>query len=405
MKLSVERNDLFKAMGRAQSIVERRTTIPILSNVLIEAKESAISLRATDLDIELTDKVTAVVEKGGSITVGAHTFYEILRKLPEGSRVLLDIDPLNEKINISAGRSRFSLTTISVDDFPVMASSEYDFTFSLDVRSLKRLFDKVKFAMSMEETRFYLNGVYFHEFVEDEKKYIRTVATDGHRLAKIDSDMPEQAAGIPGVIVPRKTVSELRMIYETSEDIVTVSISEAKIRFSTPTLSLTSKVVDGTFPDYDRVIPKNNSKKLVIDATEFSQAVDRVATVSSERARAVKLSLSLDKLILSVNAPETGLATEEIPIELVATLSTLAKCLSVCPPTLKLTRSPVVTIPGHVNPGEVTVTPPEILPLVLIQEIVGAAEIDAIPITLAVEVTRSAVKVLIPVPAPLVVLP
>ncbi len=314
MKISVERNDLFKAMGRAQSIVERRTTIPILSNVLIEAKENFISLRATDLDIELTDKVTAIVEKPGSVTVGAHTFYEILRKLPDGSRVLIDLDPLNEKINIAAGRSRFSLTTIAVDDFPIMASSEYDFTFSINANSLKRLFDKVKFAMSMEETRFYLNGVYLHEFVENEKSYIRTVATDGHRLAKIDSDLPDGASGIPGVIVPRKTVSELRMIYETSEDIVTVSISETKIRFSTPKLILTSKVVDGTFPDYDRVIPKNNSKKLIIDASEFSQSVDRVATVSSERARAVKLSLSSDKLILSVNAPETGLATEEIPI-------------------------------------------------------------------------------------------
>jgi DNA polymerase-3 subunit beta len=314
MKISVERNDLFKAMGRAQSVVERRNTIPILSNVLIEAKENSISLRATDLDIELNDKVNAVVEKKGAITVGAHTFYEILRKLPDGSRVTIDLDPLNEKINIEAGRSRFSLTTISVEDFPIMASSDYDFTFSIEALSLKRLFDKVKFAMSMEETRFYLNGVYLHEFVEDEKKYLRTVATDGHRLAKIDTNLPSEANGIPGVIVPRKTVSELRMIYETSDGVVNVSLSDTKIRFSTPSLSLTSKVIDGTFPDYDRVIPKNNTKKLVIDAVEFSKSVDRVATVSSERARAVKLSLSSDKLILSVNAPETGIATEEIPI-------------------------------------------------------------------------------------------
>ena len=304
MKISVERSDLLRSMSRAQAIVERRTTIPILSNVLIEAREDRLTLRATDLDIELLDSIKAVVEKEGAVTVGAHTFYEILRKLPDGSRVLIDLDPLNQKINVKAGRSTFSLTTISVDDF----------SFSIKVEELKRLFEKVKFAMSMEETRFYLNGVFFHEFIDQETKLIRTVATDGHRLAKIDSPLPENASGMPGLIVPRKTVSELRMIYDTTEDIVNVSVSETKIRFSNSTLSLTSKVVDGSFPDYDRVIPKNNIKKLVIDASEFAKSVDRVATISSERARAVKLSLSKEKLILSVNAPETGLAIEEIPV-------------------------------------------------------------------------------------------
>ena len=315
MKISVERNDLLKSMSRAQAIVERRTTIPILSNVLIEAREDRLTLRATDLDIELLDSVKAVVEKEGAVTVGAHTFYEILRKLPDGSRVLIDLDPLNQKINVKAGRSTFSLTTISVDDFPLMASSEYDFSFSIKVEELKRLFEKVKFAMSMEETRFYLNGVFFHEFIDKDAKLMRTVATDGHRLAKIDSALPENASGMSGVIVPRKTVSELRMIYETTEKTVNISVSETKIRFSNATLSLTSKVVDGSFPDYDRVIPKNNVKRLVVDASEFAKSVDRVATVSSERARAVKLSLSKEKLILSVNAPETGLAIEEIPVD------------------------------------------------------------------------------------------
>jgi DNA polymerase-3 subunit beta len=314
MKISVERNDLLRSMSRAQAIVERRTTIPILSNVLIEARGDSLTLRATDLDIELLDSVKAVVEKEGAVTVGAHTFYDILRKLPEGSRVMLDLDPLNQKINVMAERSRFSLTTISVDDFPVMASSEYDFSFSIKVSELKRLFEKVKFAMSMEETRFYLNGVFFHEFNGGKAKLLRTVATDGHRLAKIDSTLPENASGLPGVIVPRKTVSELRMIYESTEENVNISVSETKIRFSTKNLSLTSKVVDGTFPDYDRVIPKDNTKRLVIDASEFAKSVDRVATVSSERARAVKLSLNTEKLILSVNAPETGLAIEEIPV-------------------------------------------------------------------------------------------
>jgi DNA polymerase-3 subunit beta len=179
---------------------------------------------------------------------------------------------------------------------------------------LRRLFDKSKFAISTEETRYYLNGVYMHVADAEDGKVLRCVATDGHRLARIDADLPPGAETMPGVIVPRKTVGELRKLLDDDDAQIAVSVSETKVRFATPEITLTSKVIDGTFPDYARVIPVGNSRKLEVDATEFAKAVDRVATVSSERSRAVKLSLEDDRLILSVNAPDSGAAEEELAV-------------------------------------------------------------------------------------------
>ncbi len=315
MKVSIEQTELFKAMGRVQSIVERRTTIPILSNVLIEAQDDQLFLRTTDLDIEVLDKVKAVVEIPGSLTVGANTLHEIVRKLPDGSLIQLIGDAGSNQLEISASRSRFFLSTLPKEDFPVMASEEYENEFSVNAKVVKRLFDKSKFAMSSEETRYYLNGVYLHPCEEGGNQFLRAVATDGHRLAQIDVDPPDGMKSFDGVIVPKKTVSELRMVLETGNDQISVSVSNNKIRFSNENLTLTSKVVDGTFPDYKRVIPLNNAKKMKVNATEFSEAVDRVSTVSSDRSRAVKLSLSSGKLHLSVNSPENGKAEDELLVD------------------------------------------------------------------------------------------
>ncbi len=315
MKASIEQTELLKAMARVQSIVERRTTIPILSNVLIEAKETSLYLRTTDLDIEVLDKVEAVIETPGSLTVGANTLYEIVRKLPDGSRVEFLNDIGSSQLEIVASRSKFFLSTLPTEDFPVMASEEYDFDFTIKAKVIKRLFDKSKFAMSSEETRYYLNGVYLHPCIENEKNILRAVATDGHRLAQIDIENPGLKDNFSGIIVPKKTVSELRMVLENENDDISISISNNKIRFSNNFLTLTSKIVDGTFPDYKRVIPLDNDKKLQVNATEFSEAVDRVSTVSSERSRAVKLSLSAGKLHLSVNSPENGKAEDEILVD------------------------------------------------------------------------------------------
>ncbi len=314
MKVSIERSALLKAMSRAQSVVERRNTIPILSNVLIEAEGDAISFRATDLDIEVVDKAPAMVEQAGSTTVGAHTLHEIVRKLPDGSTVQLTEDTAAGRIEVRAGRSHFSLATLPREDFPVMASSEYDCNFGAKAGILRRLFDKAKFAISTEETRYYLNGIYLHSATEEGTQVLRAVATDGHRLARIDGELPDGADTIPGVIVPRKTVNELLKLLSEDDADIAVSVSETKIRFATPEITLTSKVIDGSFPDYSRVIPQSNQKRLEVDAAEFAQAVDRVSTVSSERSRAVKMALDEDRLVLSVNAPDSGAADEELAV-------------------------------------------------------------------------------------------
>jgi len=314
MKISIERSTLLKAVGQAQSVVERRNTIPILANVLIEAEGDTVSFRATDLDIEVVDKVAAKVERAGATTVSAVTLNEIVRKLPDGALVQLTDDGTSGRLTIEAGRSNFSLATLPREDFPVMASSEYHANFSAPAPVLRRLFDKSKFAISTEETRYYLNGVYMHVSESDGGKVLRCVATDGHRLARIDADLPSGAEDMPGVIVPRKTVGEMRKLLDDDEAVIAVSVSETKVRFATPEITLTSKVIDGTFPDYTRVIPAGNTRKLEVDAQEFAQAVDRVATVSSERSRAVKLQLDEDRLILSVNAPDSGNAEEELAV-------------------------------------------------------------------------------------------
>lgn len=314
MKISVERGTLLKAVAQAQSVVERRNTIPILANVLIEAEGSDVSFRATDLDIEVVDRAAAMVERAGSTTVSATTLHEIVRKLPDGAQVALTADSAAGRLTVEAGRSNFSLATLPKEDFPVMASSEYTANFSAKAGVLRRLFDKSKFAISTEETRYYLNGVYMHTSDAESGRVLRCVATDGHRLARIDADLPEGAEEMPGIIVPRKTVGELRKLLEDDETQIAVSVSETKVRFATQDITLTSKVIDGTFPDYTRVIPQGNTRQLEVDAADFAKAVDRVATVSSERSRAVKLQLDEDRLVLSVNAPDSGAAEEELAV-------------------------------------------------------------------------------------------
>ncbi|MFI0396721.1 DNA polymerase III subunit beta [Paracoccus jiaweipingae] len=314
MKFSIERAVLVKAVNQAQSVVERRNTIPILSNVLIEAGADGVSFRATDLDTEVVDRAPAQVQRPGAATVSAALLNEIARKLPDGALVEIATDDAAGRLAVQAGRASFNLATLPSQDFPVMANSEYGANFTAKAPVLRRLFDKSKFAISNEETRYYLNGVYMHVAQTEGGAMLRCVATDGHRLARIDAELPQGAADMPGVIVPRKTVAELRKLLDDDDADIAVSVSETKVRFATPSITLTSKVIDGTFPDYTRVIPTGNTRKLEVDAGDFARAVDRVATVSSERSRAVKLTLDLDRLVLSVNAPDAGAAEEELAV-------------------------------------------------------------------------------------------
>ena len=315
MKVTVERAELLKSLGHVHRVVERRNTIPILANVLIKADKSKLAFKATDLDLEITETIAAEVGPGGSTTVPAHMFYEIVRKLPEGAQIVLEGSGDRAMLTIRAGRSRFTLQTLPESDFPDLAAGDMTHTFKVAAADLKRLIDKTQFAISTEETRYYLNGIYLHTAGTAKAAMLRAVATDGHRLAQVEFDLPAGATGMPGVIVPRKTVGEVQRLIADTEGEVTVELSQGKIRFTLGDVVLTSKLIDGTFPDYGRVIPAGNDKELIVDKKEFEQAVDRVSTVSSERGRAVKLSLSNGKLMLSVTNPDSGSATEEIEAE------------------------------------------------------------------------------------------
>ncbi len=315
MKVTVERAELLKSLGHVHRVVERRNTIPILANVLIRAEKAALNLKATDLDLEVIESIAAEVAPGGSTTVPAHMFYEIVRKLPEGSQVVLEASGDRAMLAIRAGRSRFTLQTLPESDFPDLAAGDMTHKFTLSAADVKKLIDKTQFAISTEETRYYLNGIYLHVAGTGKAATLRAVATDGHRLAQAELPVPAGAAGMPGIIVPRKTVAEVQRLIEDSEAEITIELSSAKIRFTIGDVVLTSKLIDGTFPDYGRVIPAGNDKELVVDKKDFEAAVDRVSTVSSERGRAVKLSLSAGKLILSVTNPDSGSATEELEVE------------------------------------------------------------------------------------------
>jgi DNA polymerase III subunit beta len=315
MKVTVERSELLRSLGHVHRVVERRNTIPILANVLLRADRGQLALKATDLDLEVSDLVAAEVGPGGSTTVPAHMFYDIVRKLPEGAQIVLESSGDRAALSIRAGRSRFTLQALPESDFPDLAPGEMTHKFTLKAADLKRLIDKTQFAISTEETRYYLNGIFVHAAGTGQAQTLRAVATDGHRLAQMELDLPKGAVGMPGVIVPRKTVGEVQRLIEDGEAEVHIELSPGKIRFAVGDVILTSKLIDGTFPDYARVIPLSNDKELIVDKKEFEAAVDRVSTVSSERGRAVKLSVTGGKLILSVTNPDSGSATEELQVE------------------------------------------------------------------------------------------
>ena len=315
MRATLERAALLKALAHVHRVVERRNTIPILANVLLRAGDGSLRLQATDLDLEIVETVLAEVAQAGATTVPAHTLYDIVRKLPDGSQVSLEMTGERGLVSIRAGRSRFTLQTLPDSDFPDLAAGELPTTFTVATSEFRRLIDKTQFAISTEETRYYLNGIYLHVAESGGAATLRAVATDGHRLARVEIPAPAGAKGMPGVIVPRKTVAEIQRLLEDPEGEVKVEISATKIRVSLGAAILTSKLIDGSFPDYNRVIPTGNDKRLTVDRAEFASAVDRVSTISSERGRAVKLSLADRRLVLTVTNPDSGNATEEIEVD------------------------------------------------------------------------------------------
>ncbi|TPK53988.1 MULTISPECIES: DNA polymerase III subunit beta [unclassified Mesorhizobium] len=312
MRVILERSNLLKSLNHVHRVVERRNTIPILSNVLLSAEGASLEMKATDLDLEVTEATPAKVERGGATTVPAHLLYDIVRKLSDGAEVMLKTDEDGNAMTVTSGRSSFRLQCLPQSDFPELSAGFFSHIFRLDSVALKGLIEKTQFAISTEETRYYLNGIYLHTHEVGGKLKLRSVATDGHRLARAEIDAPAGSEGMPGIIIPRKTVSELQKLVDDPDVAVTIELSDTKIRFTIGSVILTSKLIDGTFPDYQRVIPTGNDKKLIIDRQSFAAAVDRVSTISSERGRAVKLSISEGQVTLAVNNPDSGSATEEL---------------------------------------------------------------------------------------------
>ena len=312
MKFKVDRATLLKALAHVQSVVERRNTIPILANVMIAVRDGKLTLTATDMEIAIVEDVAADSARNGACTAPAATLYDIVRKLPDGALVELDCPGGDAPLALRAGRYATSLVVLPTDDFPSMTAGTLPHKFVLPAQTLRSLIDRTRFAISTEETRYYLNGIYIHQTESEGTKVLRAVATDGHRLARVEEPLPEGAGSMPGVIVPRKTVGELRKLLDEVQGEIEVALSDTRIQFHVGTVTLTSKLIDGTFPEYERVIPRDNDKVLRVGRQDFAEAVARVAAISSERSRPVKMSLARDLLVLSASSPEQGTASEEL---------------------------------------------------------------------------------------------
>ena len=315
MKITIDRAALLKPLGHVQSVVERRNTIPILSNVLLKAADGRLSLTATDMDMSIVETVACAIDQPGELTVAAQMIHEIARKLPDGVEVELDTNGDSGRLTVRGGRSVFTLPTLPVDDFPAVAHDDLNITFAVSATDAKMLIDRTRFAISTEETRYYLNGIYLHAGQNNEVQVLRAVATDGRRLARVEMPLPEGAAAMPSVIVPRKAVGELRKLIDEIDGDVNIALSETKLCFTFADTVLTTKLIDGTFPDYERVIPTDNDKVLHVDCKTFAAAVDRVAIISTEKSRAIKMTIGNGALILLANSPDAGSGREELEVD------------------------------------------------------------------------------------------
>ncbi len=314
MKLSIDRAALLRSLNHVQSAVERRNTIPILSNVLMRAETGSLALTTTDMDLEIRESVAAQVSKTGATTAPAHTLHDIVRKLPDGAQIEIEVDAQGHSMTVKAGRSTFKLSCLPVSDFPEISGGELPASFDLPAAELRALIDRTKSAMSTEETRYYLNGIYVHAAEDKGIQVLRAVATDGHRLARFQMPLPDGAGEMPGVIVPRKAVGELRKLIDEAGDVIKVSLSPSKIRFAFDHVILTSKLIDGTFPNYEQVIPTGNNKIVEVNPKNLSGAIDRVSTISDGKSRAVKITLQGKTMTISASSPESGSATEEVEV-------------------------------------------------------------------------------------------
>ncbi len=316
MDITIEKNTFLKALAHAQRAVEKRNTIPILSHVRLAADKDKLILTATDMEISLTEEIKANVKKSGTIAAPATILHQIVSKLPEGADVHLKSSDDNGTLNLACGQAKFSLQLLPADEFPEIESDDLPVKFSIAKEMLDNLLGKTHFAMSSGEARHYLNGIYLHTADIDGKgKRLLTVATDGHRLAKAEAEAPQGCECAEGIIIPRKAILEVREFIRQAEGAIEVALSDSKIRFDIGNLRLFSKLVDGTFPDYERVIPNDNSAIMSLACPDFKRVVDRVAVISSERLRGIKLLLKGQILKISAVNPSHGSAEEELAIE------------------------------------------------------------------------------------------
>ena len=317
MEFKINSTDLLKALSHIHGIVEVRHTLPILSNIILEAKDDKLILSSTNLDIYCSDKIKAEVLKSGEVSVSAVTFFEIIKRLPSGSEVLMIMEEGENEIKLTCGRSKFNLSTLKTDDFPIISDSDLSTNFVLSADELIRIIDKTKFAVSNEETRYYLNGIFLHKAERNSIQFLRAVATDGHRLAQYDIPLPQGAEDITGIIIPKKTIYELRKVLDDANGDVSVSLNENKIKFSFNDLKVVSKVIDGTFPDYTKVIPQKNDKNFKTNNSDLKNAIDRVSAVAANeesKSKAIKFCIENNSLSLSVESQSKGSANEMIDV-------------------------------------------------------------------------------------------
>jgi len=309
--VTLTKASLFKALSHVQSVVEKKNIVPILANIKLSAKANILEIVATDLDILISEKVTAAVGRGGELTVHTQTFYDIVRKLPDDSDINISLNQKSRgKLDIVSGNCNFSISYLEADDYPVMEQGEMLYNFTIGKEDLCRIIDKTKFSISADEGRYNLNGIFFH--ITSDGKFCKAVSTDGHRLSCAWAATPEGAETIPGVIIPRKAILELRKITEDINDVVSISLSQRKIKFTFANSFLITKLIDGNFPEYDNLIPKETEFSVVFSKAELKDAVDRVSTLSSEKTKGVKITINKQFTKIDAMNENNGVAEEMI---------------------------------------------------------------------------------------------
>lgn len=311
MKFSIDRSVLLKALGHIQTVVERRAVTPILANVLLEAEGNHLKISATDLDLSFIETIPAQVMETGSTTVSAHMLYDIVRKLSEEVSIEISEKPDTHLVSLKSGRSKFSLPSLNPKEFANIRATGLPHTFTISSSELSHLISSTRFAMSTEESRYYLNGIYLHTKTQDERPLLRAVATDGHRLALAEVDQPSEAHGMPNVIIPKKTILEVSKLLEESTGDVQVSLSLTQIVFNFGKALISSRLIDGIFPDYEKIIPSHNDFSLTVSRRQLFEAVDRVSTISIEKTRGVRLVIEPRSITISASSNNQSSGTEE----------------------------------------------------------------------------------------------